>query len=170
MIAADLFRDPARRSYGAMPEMDALTEDDTLREAALVDVRFDVIASAVGLLFDLRGAVQLRDGTAAVVIARSVKRLEWVAHHQISGWVWHAVTGSVPTNRDGLFSLLLGFAPDAELRIESLAAEFYVGDMNGLEAAPPDFLQDGEDTIRAGMPSWMATFRPTAATFLHPES
>jgi hypothetical protein len=169
MIAADLFYDPKRRSYASMPEADALTERGALQEAALVGLRFDSITSSVGLLFDLRGAIQLRDELVAVLIARGVTRLEWVNDHRRPGRIWHAVTGSIPDNQSGRFSLLLGFAPDAELRLEADAAEFFVGDMPGMDQAPPNFVEDDEDTIRLGMPSWAATFTPNAATFLDPE-
>lgn len=169
VIAADLFHDPERRSYASMPEADALTEEGALQEAALVGVCFDATTASVGLLFDLRGAIQVRDASVAVLIARGVTRLDWVNDHGRPGRIWHAVTGSIPDNADGRFSLLLGFAPDAELRLEAKAAEFYVGDMPGIEGAPPDFVEDDEETIRAGMPGWTWTFAPTAATFLDPE-
>lgn len=168
VIVLDLFHDPDRRSYAAMPEMDALTEEGALQEAALVDVRFDVIELAVGLLFDLRVALQLREGNVGLVIARGVQHLEWVRHHQRPGRIWHAVTGSVPDNRDGHFGLRLGLVPDAELRVAAQAAEFYVGDVPGLDEAPPDFVQDSDAVIRAGIPSWDSIFVPGFATFLDP--
>lgn len=168
MIAADLFHDPNRRSYASMPEADALTERGALQEAALVDVRFDATSGSVGLLFDLRGAIQLRDGSVALLIARGVNRLEWVSERPRPGRTWHAVTGSIPQNLEGRFSLLLGFASDAELRIEADGAEFYVGDMAGMDCAPPDFVEDDDETIQAGMPNWTWTFVPVAATFLDP--
>lgn len=62
--------------------------------------------------------------------------------------------------------MLLGFASDAELRLEADGAEFYVGDMAGMDCAPPDFVEDDDETIEAGMPNWTWTFAPTAATFL----
>src|SRR5918997_1688834 len=79
MRALDLFHDPRRRSYASMPEMDALTEPDALQEAALVDVRLSALDNSVGLLFDLRGALQLQDGDTAILIAREVTRMSWDA-------------------------------------------------------------------------------------------
>lgn len=168
MIAADLFHDPNRRSYASMPEADALTEQGALQEAALVDVRFDATTASLGLLFDLRGAIQLRDASVALLIARGARRVEWVNEKSRPGRTWHAVTGSIPDNRSGRFTLVLGFASDAELRLEADAAEFYVGDMAGMDSAPPDFVEDDDETIQAGMPNWTCTFAPIAATFLDP--
>lgn len=168
MRAIDLLDDPDRRSYAAMPEMDALTEEGALQEAALVDVRFDAITRTVAMIFDLRGALQLREGTVAVVIGREVECLEWISHHGKPGPTWHAVTGSKPDNDAGTFGLHLGLAPDAELRLDAKAGEFYVGEMAGLEEAPPDFIEDDIEAIRAGMPRWDAVFTPAFATFLDP--
>jgi hypothetical protein len=57
----DLLRPDRRwREYASLPEMDPLTEDDALQEAQLLDVRFDALRSTVGLLFELRTALQLR--------------------------------------------------------------------------------------------------------------
>ncbi len=121
MITSGLFRDPERRSYAAMPEMDALTEEGALQEAALVDVRFDVVESTLGLLFDLRLALQLRMGNAGILIGREASAcMAW----------WPAPLardrGLDPTTRLGHLSLRLGFAPDAELLLETASAEFYL--------------------------------------------
>jgi hypothetical protein len=169
VIVIDLFHDPARRSYAAMPEMDPLTEKGALQEAALVDVRLNVVESWVAVLFDLRMALQLRTGNVGLLIAREVQRVDW-ADGRLTGFprIWHAVTGSDPDNRHGRFGLRLGFASNAELVIDALAAEFYVGDVPGLDEAPPDFMQDTEAVIQAGMPGWESIFVPGFATFLDP--
>lgn len=166
MIADDLFRDPERRGYASQPEVDALTEEGALQEAALVDVRFSPLESWVGILFDLRLALQLRMGNTGVLIARGVTTLLWTHRHRGLGRCWHAVTGSTPDNHDNRFSLTLGFASDAELRVEAEAAEFYVGDIQDLDAKQPNIVEDDDEAVRAGMPSWGADFVPIAATFL----
>lgn len=168
LIAADLFHDPNRRSYASMPEADALTERGALQEAALADVLVDTTSRSLGLLFDLRGALQFREASVALLIARGVSRFEWVNERSRSGRAWHAVTGSIPDNRNGRFSILLGFASDSELRLEADGAEFYVGEMAGMDCAPPDFVEDDDEAIRAGMPNWTRPFTPIAATFLNP--
>jgi hypothetical protein len=60
MKIEDLFRIPERRAFAAKPEIDPLTEDIALMESQLLDVRFEAVTSTAGLLFDLRGALQLR--------------------------------------------------------------------------------------------------------------
>jgi hypothetical protein len=168
MLAADLFHDPNRRSYGAMPEADALTEPHALQEAALIDVRFSALYNSVGLLFDLRVALQFREPKVAVLIGRDVTRLEWEAVPFPHSRVWFANVGSTPDTRSQLFRLELHFVPNARLTLQSRGAEFYVGDMDGVDGAPPDFGEDDDATIRRRMPSWDARFLPLAATFLDP--
>jgi hypothetical protein len=57
MRIEELLVDPRRREHAAMPEADALTQSDALREAQLLDVRFDALRSSVWLLFDCRGGI-----------------------------------------------------------------------------------------------------------------
>lgn len=50
----------------------------------------------------------------------------------------------------------------------SPSAEFFVGDVPDLPAAPPDFFESDEQTIAQGMPGLHSTFNPKGATFLDP--
>jgi hypothetical protein len=167
MRALDLFHDPRRRSYASMPEMDALTEPDALQEAALVDVRLSALDNSVGLLFDLRGALQLQDGDTAILIAREVARMSWDALSR-SGRTWYATTRSVPDTSGDRFAFSLGLVPDARLTLEAAGAEFYVGAMAGVDGPPPDLVADDDATVLSGMPRWDAAFEPSAASFLDP--
>jgi hypothetical protein len=70
MKIEDLFTDADRRRLTAQPEMDPLTEASALQEAQLLDVRVHALSSTVGLLFDLRTALQFMEGNTALLIAR----------------------------------------------------------------------------------------------------
>jgi hypothetical protein len=54
------------------------------------------------------------------------------------------------------------------IKVSALSAEFFVGDVPGLSEAPPNFPEDDEETIVAGMPAWTSRFEPGWATFLDP--
>ena len=171
VIVEDLFVDPSRRQFGAMPEMDPLTEDGALQEANLVAARVDVMTGDVGLLFDLRQALQLRTGNTAVLIARGVDRFEWgVPDPRDLPFVAHMVVRSSPTIDGSWFELELGCVRGSGLRLRARSAEFFVGVVPGLGAAPPDFVADGPELVRAEMPAWGSVFVPSHATFLdrHP--
>jgi len=163
----ELLLDSARRMHAAKPEMDALTEQDALQEVQLIDVRLETLTSTAWLLFDCRQAIQLRIPNTAVLVVKGVRRLVWSGEEWGRGprTAWNVV-GSTPLAREGIFSLKLAFFPNARLELEALSAEFFVGNVPGLSDAPPDFVEDEEETIRADMASWQSTFEPVAATFL----
>lgn len=76
-----LSRNAGLRRFAAQPEMDSLTEDDALQDAYLLDVRIDALRCTVGLLFELRAALQLREASTGVLIAHGVRRIGcWPRH------------------------------------------------------------------------------------------
>jgi hypothetical protein len=150
---------------GHAPVMDALSEADALQEAQLLDVRVCALTSTVGLLFDLRMALQLRTANTAVVVGRGVQDFSWSAEHRETARTAWNVAGSEPAGGD-LFSLSLAFFPRARLRLVSERAEFYVGEVAGLDPTPPDYGVDDEARIKAGLAGWASTFEPVQATFL----
>ena len=171
MIAADLFHDPERRRFGVMPESDPLTEPDALQEAVLVDVRFNSVVNSVGLLFDLRNALQFQapDAMVAVLIARGLRSLSWPIELDGRPRSWMVALSSELDPSAGTFRFRLGFVSQPWLTLESGGAEFFVGEMDGVDAAPPDYGEDDDVTVRLGMPSWESRFAPSAATFLDPQ-
>jgi hypothetical protein len=147
----DLLRPNAQlRDYGAQPEMDPLTEKDALQEAQLLDLRFDALRSTVGLLFELRLALQLRTANTGVLVAHGVRDLSWTAGSRSTAKTAWTVGGSFPSNENRLFHLELGMwpAPGAQLRLIAESAAFFAGDVVGLDEAPPDYGLD-DDVVRA---------------------
>jgi len=167
MIISQLFTDLNRRSYAAVPEADALTEEHALQEAALVDVRFSVVESTAGLLFDLRTALGFRMANTGVIIVRRVFDLQWETSTIVPyPWVSYMVMGSFLQTNEGFFSLSVGLEPSAWLRLKAMSAEFFVGDVRDLPETQPDFGGDNDTIIRAGMANWDSQFEPEWATFL----
>jgi hypothetical protein len=76
------------------------------------------------------------------------------------------VVGSEPATHVNQWSLKLFFAPDASLEIEAGAAEFYVGNVPGCDAAQPDFSEADDESIRAGLAQWESEFEVVHAVFL----
>jgi len=155
----------SRTEVGHAPVMDALSEAGALQEAQLLDVRVCALTSTVGLLFDLRTALQLRTANTAVVVGRGVQEFSWSAEHRKTARTAWNVAGSEPARGD-LFSLSLAFFPRASLRLVSERAEFYVGEVPGLGATPPDYGFDDDARIKAGLAAWTSIFEPAQAAFL----
>ena len=142
-----------------------------LQEAALVDVRMNALSGAVGLLFDLGGALELRLGSTGILIARGIDRLSWAQTHGREGPIWYSVVGSTSQVEGDCLTLALDLLPDAELRIRMRSGVFYVGDVPGLaDAAPPDFTTADADTLWSSMVSWESEFDPACAVVLEPRS
>jgi hypothetical protein len=159
--------DPELRRFAAQPEMDPLTEEGALQEAQLLDVRFDALRSTVGLLFELRLALQLREANTGVLVARGVRALSWTAGQRSTSRTAWAVGGSIPYNENRLFGLTLGMWPDAELTLQAESAAFFAGDVPGLVRIP-DYMDDDEVTVRAQLAGWHSEFTPVHAVFLDP--
>lgn len=165
-----LLPDPALRAYGARPEMDPLTEDDALREAQLLDVRFDALTLTVGLLFELRMALQLREGNTGVLVARGVRGLSWSGPSRETGLTAWTVGGSVPGPDQGLFCLQLGMwpAPGAQLSLLAESAAFFAVGVPGLSEVPPDYTDLDRQQVSVEIADWNSNFEPVHAVFLDP--
>jgi hypothetical protein len=155
------------RDYASQPEMDPLTEDGALQEAQLLDVRIDALRSTVGLLFELRTALQLREANTGVLVARGLRELAWSAGQRSTPRTAWTVGGSVTSNADRLFSMTIGMwpTPGAQLRIVAERAAFFTGDVPGLERIP-NYGTDDESAIQANVAGWSSRFSPVHAVFL----
>jgi hypothetical protein len=167
-----LLSGPELRRYAALPEMDPLTEEDALQEAQLLDVRFDALRSTVGLLFELRMALQLRESNTGVLVAHGVRELSWSAGPRSTAKTAWVVGGSAPHNENRLFGIKLGMwpSPGAQLNLVAEGAAFFTGDVPDLSETPPDYGGDDEATIRGQLAGWHSAFTPTHAVFLDPAS
>lgn len=157
--------DAGMRRDATLPEMDPLTEEDALQEAQLLDVRLDAKAGVVGVLFELRTALQLREGNAGVLVASGLRDLVWERPRRDTTLTAWSVVSSVPRSRDGLFGLSLWFWPDARLRLTSEAAAFFVGQVPGLPEAPPDYHDRSLKEVANEVPQWGSTFVPLSAVY-----
>jgi hypothetical protein len=162
----ELLTDPERRRFAAQPEMDPLTEIDALQEAQLLSVRVDAVSSTVAVLFDLRTALQFMEGNTALIVARDVRDVSWSAEARPTARTAWNVVASQPNATEGLLSLSLAFVPQARLSLRTGEAEFYVGDVQDLPDAPPDYGSGDEAAIRAGVADWGSRFAPVHAVFL----
>jgi hypothetical protein len=154
--------------FAAQPEMDALNEADALQECQLLDVGFDAVRGDLGLIFELRTALQLREGNTGLIVASGVLSLAWHAEHQSSELIARTVLDSKPTHSVGQFHLSLGLWPRATFEFDAREAAFFVGNVRGLPDAPPDYVDGDYAAIRSALPSWNSPFDPVHATFSRP--
>lgn len=162
--------DPMVRQFAGEPEMDPFREEGALLEAQLLDIRFDALRSTLGLLFELRLALQLRKGNTGVLIAHDVRKCSWSAQASATGRTAWTVVGSLARVENQLLRLTLSILPIAGLELVASRAAFYVGDVPALGATPPDYVQDDERLVQAGLANWRSSFVPVNSTSIGPES
>lgn len=163
-----LLLDPALRQHASMPEMDPLTEEDALQEAQVLDVRFDALARVVGILFELRQALQLQEANTGVLVAHGVRELTWAGPGRDTTLTAWSVGSSVPQARDQLFGLNLVMwpHPGAQLSLTAESAAFFAGDVPGLAEAPPDYTDRDRAELGHEIACWDSSFEPVSAVFL----
>jgi hypothetical protein len=149
------------------PEMDPLTEKDALQEARLNEVTFDAVRGRVGLLFDLRGALQLRMAYTGLLVLGGVEKFSWSSEERHTARTAWNVVASLPVNEDGVINLRFFFHPGAELTVVARSAAFFAGDVPGLPDTPPDFAGSDEE-VAPSMASMDSSFEPTQGTFVAP--
>ncbi|WP_375431493.1 hypothetical protein [uncultured Friedmanniella sp.] len=164
MSIFDLLIEPSRFDCALPVEMDALTETGTLLEAALLSASLDPTTGDARLLFDCRGALQLRNGNTAVVVVKNVSEFRWHASPR-RGSTWHAVMSWIPSPHPAGLAITAGLTPDADLQIVGLAGEFYVGNILGGDKPPPDFTSSTPAEIRRGLASWTSEIDVVGASF-----
>lgn len=147
----------------AEPEMNPLVENDALQEAQVLDLRFEPLTGTLGVIFELRQALQLREGSTGVLVLRGVQALAWDGHVRDVRFAAWSVGSSVPSVRDDLFglSLVMWPHPGARLDLASVGAEFYVGSVPGLSEAPPDYGDPA--TTRSEIASWDSEYEIVSA-------
>jgi hypothetical protein len=146
-------------------DTDSFTDDGALQEAQLLDVRIDALRSTVGLLFELRAALQLREANTGVLIAHGVREVSWsVGSHLTPRTAW-AVLRSHTEVSGGLFTFSLKTWPESQLMVRAESAAFYLGDVPELDRMP-DYVSDDEMTIRASLAGWQSNLIPAAAVLL----
>ena len=139
--------------------MDPLGDADVLQEAQLLGVQTDAVRGVAGLLFEMRTALQIRQGDTAVLILRGVRDVTWSAPPRPTELTAWTVDGSTFEREAGLLRVSMSMwpSPGADLTVVATSAEFVVGDVKGLEHAPPDYT-DG--SIDGKIATWNSVMTP----------
>lgn len=170
MNISELLQDDRALRTLHSPEVNPLAEEHALQEAQVLDVRFDVVTAVVGVLFELRQALQLREASAGVLVVRGVREFAWSGPDRGTELTAWSVGSSVPSTKGRLFSLSLVMwpHPGAHLVLAGESAAFFVGDVPGLQDVPPDYGLGDRRAIDSDVATWSSLFLPVSAAFLDP--
>lgn len=161
----EFLRSSRRFDLVGAPEMDALREDAALDEAGLLEVRVNVVDSSAWLLFDCRGALQVRAGYTGIIVLKSIQQLEWSCPSNRS-LSWRYVLGWKPAVHGDSFTVEFFAGDDGNFRATALAGEFYVGSVPGDDEAPPNLLHATDEEILEGFAQWDSPFTAIRASFI----
>lgn len=150
--------------------MDPLTELDALQEAVINELLFDVVNVRVGVLLDLRGALELRTAYTGLLILRGVESFRWENERVATDRRCWTVCGSEPRNENGRINLTLSGICDIELTVVARSGAFIAGDVPNItyDQAPPDLTDSTDEELAAGMASMDSQFEPTQLSVLEP--
>ena len=165
MTIEELLRDAGRREFAAVPEADALTDEDALQEAYLVNMRVDVVSGQAWLLFDCRGALQIEMGNTAVLVVRGLRSVSWDGEKYRQHRTQRSIVAWSPSSSGDGWQVEAGTEPSGRLVLAGVEAEFFVGDVPGGDDPPPNFIDATDEELRAGLPDWSSDFDPVHASF-----
>lgn len=152
VTASSLLIGPSTRSSEARVVNLALSRS-YLQEATLLSWRYEAVARALGLILDLRYALEIENASIGVLVSRNTFMFEWMEDHRHGPPIWYSLTG-LTLGVSHPFSLTLGFEPGAELSIDADEAILYIGTAAISAGAPPDFSQLPIDALAALLPTW----------------
>ncbi|WP_141691726.1 hypothetical protein [Nocardia brasiliensis] len=146
--------------HGRVPEeiqWNPLTTEDLLLEACVIDVRYMSHISSVGLLLDLRTALQIDEGNTGLLVVEQDLDLK-ISTEKMHGPMVRTIVGSVPrVNSSAGYGIEIACMPSSLISISGGQAYFHVGNVDGIGEVPPTL--EGKVLPRTGFQSWESSIR-----------
>ncbi|TFC22103.1 hypothetical protein E3O55_18980 [Cryobacterium sp. MDB1-18-2] len=131
--------------------------DDELFETCFAGMKFDAVHLRWGLLFDLRTSLNFvgTGSNTGLLVLDGVTKLTWSASlfpSETRAWI---VMGSRVEGDSPGVSIEIGFTGATEyLAVEATRGAFYALTLTGLGRIQPDFVDESDANVIAGMPAW----------------
>lgn len=145
------------------PHEDPLRVADALREAQVLDIRCECVRMTVGLLLEMRTAIDLVGYDAALVVARGVRLCSWdlgdreniscpvEVIHGAAWWINGSQLESI--SGDGLLDLTVACSTSTWLRIRAERFDYFLAKVPDLSPIP-DYGAGPDELVRASLPDW----------------
>ncbi|GAB3333431.1 hypothetical protein GCM10027511_41860 [Hymenobacter humi] len=147
------------------PEANPFVRDDLLVESDLQKVVWDLAADRCALLLDLKGSFQYPEANTAIIVATGISRLDWTGRSEERRGRWGTLivgSSTFSVGSDG-FRLSIGAIDSQRIEIVADELRFWEGNVPGADDAPPDYDEDSDEVIRAGLTSWDSEFVPISS-------
>lgn len=145
-------------------DWDPLRIEDMMQECALLDVRHFASSSALGLLLDLRTALQLDVGNTALVVIGGISSYSWVSDTAEADTMMRTVVGSYPTLTDTEYKLEVTCSPRSAFHATGKWASFYEGNVRSIGESQPDLTSDDPASLASGFPNWQSELEVAYST------
>jgi hypothetical protein len=128
-------------------------ESGLLLECQILDSIVQHTHRRAGILLDTRQAIELRTGNVAVLILDDVQSFAWMtASRPLDLTSWNVVAAK--NDHSERVELVVHTEPASILTCSASSLSLHVVSMSGLPDAPPNYVHDSIEMVRAGMPDW----------------
>ena len=143
-----------------------ISEVDAFLEAQVNAVHFDAITATLGILCDLRTALQLDETNTGLLVLRGVSLLEWSGGTDRPRTSWKVV-GSTVQSFGTCVEVHFALTPGADLRVRGRSAVFHSLDVPAVGEIP-DFGSHTDQEVRSMSPQWDSAAHVVRTTPLTP--
>ncbi|RLK60071.1 hypothetical protein [Actinokineospora cianjurensis] len=159
MRIRDLLVGAQARAVGGIEDT-YLLEQDSLQEVELVDAWLDLPWSTLALLVDLRGALQLDEGSAGLILLSGVRNLNW----QFPGDRWNPMPRLIVSSAfeigERVTASLGMISGGGDIELQAQRCSFWTGDIPGLPEVRPPYGEASRQEIDRDTPAWDSEFVP----------
>ncbi|MBL1079598.1 hypothetical protein JK358_34860 [Nocardia sp. 2] len=142
----------ANNRVPAQVQWNPLLVEDLLLEACVLDFRYVPQTSSVGVLLDLRTALQIDEGNTGLLIVENTLKMA-ISIDKPHGAMVSTIVGSVPdTDTPATYGIEIACMPAAVITIAGQRALFHVGNVDGIGDAQP--MLEGEEFPTEGFQRW----------------
>lgn len=160
------FLEPAQLVTNGTIAASPFSEDDTLLEAQILEIRYDGIRSALGVALEMRLAERITETSTALLVAHNVIHYSWNQTDRRGGRTAWTIISSTPRRTESGFALELKTSPSGTLSITANSASLYSVRISGLEGtAPPDYGNPNYAAIRRGIANWTSDVEVVGASY-----
>lgn len=138
-----------------------------LAECDVQKFSVDIAAGEAGVIFDLKGSLHFDDSNVAVLWADGVESASWSGSREAFSLKFQAfpVGASALTRTiSGLWRMWVGAISGQELVVEAQVISIWLGNVDGGNDAPPDYIDDSADYIQSRLYQWDTVASPLSWT------
>jgi hypothetical protein len=154
------------------PEHNPLTTGWIFEDAQLLDVRLDVLHSAIGILFEIRTSylpseLDILSLNCGVMMFRKAREMKWAAADpKDRPQVWPVNECRIDVSDTGVEGHPIGSINGMDLLVKAESVEFYAGRLPALPADIPSYVDHVD--VTGLVPGWEMDFSPTNVWALGP--